>query len=370
MMIVKGLTKDMKKVLFIVLALALGLGLYWFVSGFPNVDLPVAVTFGNHVGNQVDNQATVSQKTHKISSPQVSQAAVTKAGVTVSELLRSKNLKVTFDSLAQDASTDAALARALILRRCAQPGFSPFEFAARSGIKGTMMQEQRQAALSALLDESPTRACREFDSKAISDQDVRAAFERAASAGSALAKLRLRHDDIAKSAQPHPAESTPLVGVEILLPDVPSDFEALQREFFTKDHSTFQEAARLVFANYKDQNIQFGNERFIGSATIGDAITLVACELGADCGPQSTMLREACVEKALCQFQTYAQYLEGFVYSAADMRKLNLVQDLLRQSLAAGRFEGIRFVPANGGLQQPGLNGLLLTRPKPNKSAG
>lgn len=133
------------------------------------------------------------------------------------------------------------------------------------------------------------------------------------------------------------------------------------------DQATFDDIRRLMatgdpevvldLQNVLASSLQHGSVRFNGAPidpqAFHSALTLLACDLGADCGVDAQTVLSNCAFRGRCAASSLYEYMYYYENSPADSQQIDAYRRAWQAMLNAGDFSGLTLSPDDG---MPGFN--------------
>ena len=173
---------------------------------------------------------------------------------------------------------------------------------------GDPLNEKRIAAYEAV---DNTSRCAGFQNSKVSPKDIDALYRAAALQGDARAQARLITAELSKNVgkgqQIDSAQTSTRSG---------DDFSELVRLLDSRDPEAVLYVGQFLAQNAVSQNLRVGpnGEMPEPSAFLG-GFSLVACDIGQDCGSVHRDLQQACAYGGYCNAQSFEELYQNFLAS-------------------------------------------------------
>jgi hypothetical protein len=261
--------------------------------------------------------------------------------------VESEDFYALYKSLQMRVDPESLFIRASILDRC--KGWE-------GGSKGQLVDQQVDAFASKLTGDfkdlrkaifahqakrSNAVICAKFESK-ISDADVSKAYEAAADAGDARAKLGALHERLLASATSTKTSVQSTVGItsiDRLVPNGPSEADVglLKDALFSKDPTQILAAGNLLTAKYTDFEVRLESGRGIEGSFDLMLWRSVACHYAGGCPQDSHLYMQNCALHGRCDAATYDEQLQRYSLTAENWQRFqqnraNIIQAIDTQN--------------------------------------
>ena len=286
------------------------------------------------------------------------------------EFRESRAHKAIFDRLnaATQRSAEEDFVLAEILSRCARitdrkqarpPRSASDREQERAKFVATISEKDpARVARIAAYDQLMSNPCAGIEAEATEGR-LRELLERSAAAGDPKARARLVEKDLwaQLAAKEERVAGTPMTrGPEIS----DAQLEALKQAAQSNDLQAFQIAGRVFGTTLANLTLRAGPEEArVDPRLFTDAWNMVACDLGANCGADSSRLQVACAHEGTCGAQDFREYLFFAAHSPQQSQRVN---DYYTHLLAAARNGDWSYFTFHRGPPPPYYMSILMQR--------
>lgn len=189
--------------------------------------------------------------------------------------------------------------------------------------------------------------CEGIDLNADSGALLAELIQRAADSGEPRALAwQLQNDLLARGVN----TAAPAPGVEMLATPSPEQFDAMLALLESRDPMAVAFAGRLLTNGYSDSQVAFGPDQVVPSMELSGALwDLVACDFGANCGPDRLELALACARLGRCEAMDYRSYLQRYALSPQDMIDFARIYPEILRGILHGDWSGVTIIRSRDG---------------------
>ena len=261
------------------------------------------------------------------------------------EFERSKDLRALYDKFSPMASAEAKYYAARALQECLEEQRTAraqnlrTDFDARVA-PGDPNYEQRVAAFLKISEDR----CSGFAPEMLTRANYAAAVGEAVAAGSTAARVAQLQLDLQRrmSASNGGERRVAMTGDELI---------GLRDAVKSLDAETLRSVANLWLLWVRPEGVRVGPaQEPANSESWTGAWSLLACENGADCGPDNARVTLDCALRGYCGSPSYEAYLQQYAMSPAQYQEALRYRDIIRTAIAQQQWDwmGLGAAPTLG----------------------
>lgn len=281
-------------------------------------------------------------------APAALASAASKESAAMRQFRERRDLASLYRAVEADASPEALYLRAEIYALCARTDDKSAQVRAgeQAAFRAKFITGLSQGATNAdrrvdALDRLNRDACQGLDLGRIDPTTLARMIAAAAAAGDPRAQAWQLAERFERS------RADPKTGARGVFNVTESDFEQVRTLLASGHAEVMQDLQGAISSTLAEGSIRLGGVAIDGEAMY-QALSLLACDAGAACGPDSPVLLRECAYRGRCDAGSYYEYLFYYQTSPSEAQAIDAYRRALSAMMRSGDFSALTYAQGAG----------------------